>query len=196
MFLPTVEVLYPAGEETVVELQNLPNHLCGLQRPGHFRGVATVCTKLFNIVTPHEAVFGAKDFQQVQVLKKMVRDLCLDLNIVTVDTEREADGLAMSSRNAYLTPDERRHAPVLYRSLMRVREQVASGQRDATKLVVQTKMDIEAAGGIVDYVEIVNSEDLKSVDRIDENSHMLIAAFFGRARLIDNGPVNTPQPTD
>jgi len=195
VFLPMVETLYPKGEETIVELGNLPNHLCGLRRPGHFRGVATVCTKLFNIVRPHEAVFGTKDFQQVQVLKKMVRDLCMELEIITVETRREVDGLAMSSRNAYLTKEERRNAPILYRCLTRVREQARNGEKNASLLIQQTKEAIEDAGGIIDYIEIVNSEDLESVPVINENSHMLVAAFFGRARLIDNAPlIDSQQP--
>ena len=189
VFLPEVETLYPPGEETWVVTERLPNALCGKKRPGHFRGVTTVCTKLFHIVEPHVAIFGSKDFQQVQVIRKMVRDLCMNMEIEAVDTVRESDGLARSSRNAYLTSEERRNAPVLYRVLRESQEAVLRGHRSADELIASAKTQIQQAGGRVDYIEIVDSNTLESIQTIAPPSHMVLAAFFGRARLIDNAPL-------
>lgn len=186
VFLPSVETLYPPGEETWVITEKLPHHLCGKRRPGHFRGVTTVCTKLFHIVDPDVAVFGSKDFQQVQVIRKMVRDLCMNLTIEAVETVRESDGLARSSRNAYLTEEERRLAPVLYRVLHETREAVRDGKTSSKELISRGISQIEAAGGRIDYLEIVDPETLEAADPVQPDSHMLVAAFFGRARLIDN----------
>ena len=186
VFLPEVEALYPKGAETFVETTELPKHLCGKKRPGHFRGVTTVCAKLFNIVNPHVAVFGAKDFQQVQVIRKMVSDLAMNLEIEAVSTARAADGLALSSRNAYLSADERRKAPILYRTLVRTQQRVKDGQRDVSELLAQAKNDIADTGGDIDYISIVDSRTLESLEHVNSYGHMLLAVRFGRARLIDN----------
>ena len=186
VFLPEVVALYPEGAETFVETTRLPQHLCGKKRPGHFRGVTTICTKLFNIVAPDKAIFGEKDFQQVQVIRKMVRDLCMDLEIVTVPTARAADGLALSSRNAYLTPEERLQAPILYRTLVRTRQRVADGETQVASLLKRARADVSAAGGTIDYISIVDNQTLEPAEQITPNSHMLLAVQFGKARLIDN----------
>ena len=192
VFLPEVDTLYPEGAETFVETTQLPQHLCGEKRPGHFRGVTTICTKLFNIVAPDKAIFGEKDFQQVQVIRKMVRDLCMDLHIVSVTTARAADGLALSSRNAYLTPEERRNAPILYRTLIRTRQRVADGETHVATLLKSAHEEVSSAGGVVDYISIVENQTLEPSKQITPNSHMLLAVQFGKARLIDNASLAEP----
>ena len=190
IYFPTTEELYPRGAETVVEVTQLPTFLCGKSRPEHFRGVTTICAKLFHIVTPDVAVFGEKDFQQVQIIRKMVRDLCMNLTIDTVPTGREPDGLALSSRNTYLSTDERKRACILYRSLVRAQEAVRGGEKDATLLRNTLITSIETAGGIIDYVEIVNENTLENVGEIGSNSRAILAVQFGPARLIDNAPLH------
>jgi len=186
VFVPDDGEMYAAGADTSVSLARLPNHLCGLKRPGHFEGVATIVTKLLIISQPHVAVFGEKDYQQLQVIRRMARDLLMDVEILAAHTVREPDGLAMSSRNRYLTPAERAAAPVIFRSLCEARDAVAAGETVAAALLEGIRGAVEAAGGRVDYVAIVHPETLEDIDVVDGPAHAAVAAFFGRARLIDN----------
>ncbi len=178
--------MYGPGHETWVEVERTSQGLCGARRPGHFRGVATVVTKLFNLSRPHVAIFGEKDWQQLQVIRAMVRDLDFGIEIVGVPTVREPDGLALSSRNAYLSPDERRGAVVLSRALQDARERARGGERDAAQLVARAARAVEAAGARLDYLEIVDAGSLRRADLVVPGCRMLVAAFFGTTRLIDN----------
>jgi len=187
VFTPEPEDIYSPGFQTFVSLEKLPNHLCGLSRPVHFRGVATVVAKLFNLVQPHTAVFGQKDYQQYVIIKRLVKDLAFDVHIVGGATVREPDGLALSSRNAYLTPPERESAPALYRALNRAAEIVKSGTRDALEIIARTAAAIEAHPGMqIDYVEIVDPDTLEAVTRIEGPVQMALAVKLGKTRLIDN----------
>ena len=178
--------VYAEGHETWVEVERVSQGLCGEKRPGHFRGVATVVTKLFNLTRPHAAVFGEKDWQQLQVIRTLVRDLDFAIEIVGVPIVRERDGLALSSRNAYLSPDERRQALALSRALFEAQERAAGGERDAAALVAGAAQTLVAAGARIDYVEIVHPTRLTRVARAETGSRMLVAAFVGATRLIDN----------
>lgn len=186
VFAPTDEEMYPEGYQTFVEVTELTRGLEGIHRPGHFRGVTTVVAKLFNIVLPHKAYFGEKDFQQLRVVQKMVRDLNFPVEIVPCPTVREEDGLAMSSRNTYLSPDERKAATILYRSLKAADELFKSGERNATRLKAKV-WEVLATEPLVrpQYVEIVDVETLEPVYTVDRPSVILLAAFVGQARLID-----------
>ena len=186
LFVPPAEAMYPPGHCTVVEVQELTEVLCGAARPGHFRGVTTVVAKLFNIVKPDVAVFGQKDAQQALVIRQMVRDLDQDLEIEIAPTVREPDGLAMSSRNAYLTPQERAQAPVLYRSLEWSGEQIASGERQAESLIRGITRMIGQTQGMIDYIAVVDTERLQPLQRLQGEVLIALAVKFGRARLIDN----------
>ena len=189
VFAPEVRDMYPEGFSTFVEVQGLTEELCGKYRPGHFRGVTTVVAKLFNIVKPHFAVFGLKDAQQFFVIRRMVRDLNFDIEIVPGQTVREPDGLAMSSRNAYLSPEERRQAPALYRALLLARDMVLKeGVRDpeVVKEAVRRFIEREAPLARLQYVEVVDTERIKPVKEIKGEVLIALAAFFGKARLIDN----------
>ncbi|MDD4169387.1 MAG: pantoate--beta-alanine ligase [Desulfotomaculaceae bacterium] len=187
IFNPSVSEMYPSGYCTYVDLERVTERLCGLSRPGHFRGVATVVTKLFNIVNPDQAFFGQKDAQQVLVIKRMVADLNMDLEVVTVPTVRESDGLAMSSRNIYLNPEQRQAALVLYKSLKIAEEAVAAGQKD-TSIIRQLVIDTIAAEPLaeINYVEIYSYPDLEPVTKILESVLLALAVKIGRTRLIDN----------
>jgi pantoate--beta-alanine ligase len=184
--------VYAPGHQTWVDVEQVSQGLCGASRPGHFRGVATVVLKLLHLSHPDLALFGEKDWQQLQVIRAMVRDLDLDVAIEGRPTVREADGLAMSSRNAYLSAAERPAALSLSRALGEARRQVATGHRDAAALIDAATAAIGAAGARVDYVAIVHPETLRPVARVADGSRMLIAAFVGRTRLIDNQPLGTP----
>jgi len=187
IFHPTPEQMYPAGYATSVDVEGITAGLCGASRPTHFRGVATVCAKLFNIIEPDVAVFGEKDFQQLAVIRRMVEDLNLNVQIVPHHTVREEDGLAMSSRNAYLSPEERTHATVLYRSLQHARELYGAGQNDArTVREAAVAMIRSAPGAVIDYVEIVDPVTLQPLGTIVPGAVMALAVKFGRTRLIDN----------
>jgi pantoate--beta-alanine ligase len=187
VFTPTDEQMYPPGFETYVTLENLPFHLCGLSRPGFFKGVATVVTKLFNIVRPHTAVFGEKDFQQLTVIRRMVTDLNMGIDIVGVPIVREPDGLAMSSRNKYLTPAQRPHALLLSRCLETAENAVKNGERDAGK-VLDLAGDILATGSDmrVDYLSLCDPQTLEDVALIQKETLMAMAVWVGKTRLIDN----------
>ncbi len=192
VYLPDAGSSYPAGYETWVVLERLPGHLCGLSRPGHFRGVATVCTKLFHAVEPDVAVFGEKDYQQLAIIRRMVRDLDFPIDIVGHPIVREPDGLAMSSRNAYLSADERKRATALYAALCEARDAVAQGAVDAAQLCRAMADRIAASGGRVDYASIVDPDTLDDLQHIDRPARALVAAWYGTTRLIDNIALQPP----
>ena len=187
IFAPTVEEMYPAGAVTWVTVEELSSKLDGRSRPGHFRGVTTVVAKLFHIVEPDAAFFGQKDAAQVAVIRRMVRDLNLPVEIVVCPIVREIDGLAMSSRNAYLNPDDRKRALLLHRSLMRVRQSAEAGEREASKLISVGREEFNREAAVrLDYFEIVNPETLDGVQDISQGALVAVAAYVGSTRLIDN----------
>ncbi len=187
-YVPDAAAMYPDGYQTYVEVEELQKGLCGASRPGHFRGVATVVLKLFNAVQPHVALFGKKDYQQLQVLTRMARDLDLGVEIVGMPIVREDDGLAMSSRNAYLSPDERLRALALSRALVSARGAFEAGEREAGRLVDAMRSTLHMTPGVrIDYVEVRDAESLAPIEgRITRPVVMAIAAFVGTTRLIDN----------
>lgn len=187
LFIPSVVEMYPPGAKTVVEVGDLSSKLDGGSRPGHFRGVTTVVCKLFEIVLPDRAFFGQKDAAQVAVLRKMVRDLDMDVEIVVCPIVRESDGLAMSSRNAYLNPGQRQQALVLSRSLQQVKAAFGAGERDAAKLadVGMHEVAIET-GAKLDYFAIVDPDTLEPVAQATRGTLVAVAAWVGTTRLIDN----------
>jgi pantoate--beta-alanine ligase len=186
VFAPEPERMYPMGHQTWVEVTQASRGLCGERRPGHFRGVATVVTKLLALTRPHLALFGEKDYQQLQVIRALARDLFLGVEIVGMPIVRGPDGLALSSRNAYLSPEERAVALSLSRALFDARDRVASGERRSAELAAIAARDIASAGARVDYVEIVHPETLARVPSAEPGSVMLVASYVGRTRLIDN----------
>jgi pantoate--beta-alanine ligase len=189
LFLPTPAEIYPPGYQTRVEVTELTKPLCGAQRPGHFAGVTTVVAKLFLAVKPHVAVFGAKDYQQLQVVRQMVRDLNFDIEIVAGETVREADGLAMSSRNVRLSAADRERARAVPRGIALVREATAAGEADPPRLVAEFTGEIEAAGGRVEYAELRHPETLESVSELGDKTLFAVAVWMGDVRLIDNAIV-------
>jgi pantoate--beta-alanine ligase len=180
------EQIFAPGHQTWIEVGPVAQGLCGARRPGHFRGVATVVMKLFQLTRPQVALFGEKDWQQLQVIRAMVRDLDLDVEIVGMPIVREPDGLARSSRNAYLSPDERLRAVALSRALAVAQERARAGEREVARLTGEARASLESAGARVDYVEIVEPESLQPVTRAEAGSRMLVAAYLGATRLIDN----------
>ena len=185
VFAPTVREVYPKGVNTEIDLPSLSTILCGHHRPGHFKGVATVVTKLLNIVQPDVAVFGNKDYQQLQVIQTMVADLLIPVTIVGADTTREPNGLAMSSRNAYLSAEEKETAAMLYATLKRIGDTLRSDSQVSTTLK-QEKERLTAAGFVLDYLEIRDAQDLSKSYVEADSAVILVAAKLGRARLIDN----------
>jgi pantoate--beta-alanine ligase len=187
LFTPSAEEMYPNGNTTTVSVAGLTDNLCGASRPGHFDGVTTVVNKLFNITRPHRAYFGLKDYQQYRVIRKMVTDLDMDIEIVGLPTVRELDGLAMSSRNAYLSADERKNALTLFHSLEVAREMVGEGVRDPVALELRVRELIESQPLLsIDYVSVVDAEELTPVSSIDKLALLAMAVRVGGARLIDN----------
>jgi pantothenate synthetase (EC 6.3.2.1) len=187
LFVPKAQEMYPPGFQTYVKVKELSSGLCGRYRSGHFVGVATVVLKLFNIVQPDIAVFGEKDYQQLKVIQRMVQDLNLDVKIIPHPTVREEDGLAMSSRNTYLSPEERRSAIALYKALNLAEELINQGERRVATLKEKLKEFIESYPYTkVQYIEFVHPETLKEVERVDESTLLALAVFVGKARLIDN----------
>ncbi|QEL54665.1 pantoate--beta-alanine ligase [Chromobacterium paludis] len=187
LFFPSERELYPRVKQDFnVEPPHIQNELCGAFRPGHFRGVATVVTKLFNIVQPDLACFGKKDYQQLHVIQAMVDDLNSPIAIVPVDTGRAADGLALSSRNGYLTPEERAEAPRLYRNLTAIRDGLLAGRQDYAALETAARDDLAAAGWTVDYVEVRQADTLEIAHAGEKRLVVLAAARLGKTRLIDN----------
>ena len=194
LFVPGVEEMYPRDAKTFVQVEELSNKLDGASRPGHFRGVATVVAKLFEIVRPDYAFFGQKDAAQVAVLRKMVSDLNFDVELVVCPIVRERDGLAMSSRNAYLTPEQRQQALVLHRSLMRVQAAVDAGERDAATLIAIGKQAIaEEPGTRLDYFAIVDPDTLDPLPDVSRAALVAVAVYVGATRLIDNIALTTTQ---
>jgi pantoate--beta-alanine ligase len=193
VFHPEVETLYPAGFCTVVEVRGLQDGLCGASRPGHFSGVATVVLKLFNIVQPDRAYFGQKDAQQVRIIQQLTRDLDLTVEIRVCPIVREPDGLALSSRNRYLNPVERRHATVLYRALREAHDSVEAGERSGP--AVRRRIEERVAttpGAVLDYAAVVDAESLRPLKRLEGRILIAVAVKFGSTRLIDNMIVDTP----
>jgi pantoate--beta-alanine ligase len=184
LFRPPVEAVYPNDRSTFVEETSLSSTLEGQARPGHFRGVCTVVAKLFNILVPDAAVFGKKDFQQLAIIRRMVRDLNFNIDIIAVPTVREDDGLACSSRNQYLNHEERKQAMVLYKALIAAKN---AGEKTAKDVVALAQRVInEANFARIDYADVVDAETLKPVEVVGANSVLLLAVFFGKTRLIDN----------
>lgn len=188
LFTPTNKDMYPDGYKTYIRVEDWSDKLCGVTRPIHFRGVTTICCKLFNVCRPTRAYFGQKDAQQLLIIKKMVKDLNMDLEIVPMPTFREPDGLAMSSRNVYLTPEEREDAVLLSRSLNKAREMFEGGADDPALLINAVRETLGCSSRIrIDYVEAVDTDTLEPADRIRRGGALLaVAAFLGKARLIDN----------
>lgn len=187
VFTPSVQDMYPKGYGTFVETTGLDDKLCGKSRPGHFRGVTTVVSKLFNICLPDIAVFGQKDAQQAMIIEKMTRELNFPVEIVRGPTVREKDGLAMSSRNAYLTPEQRETATILYRALMLAQDLINEGERDPRRIRDKMIGMISREPGVkIDYVEVLNGEDLSELKEVKGKVLVALAAFIGNARLIDN----------
>jgi pantoate--beta-alanine ligase len=187
VFFPEDKDMYPEGYSTNIQVKGLEDYLCGKTRAGHFVGVATVVAKLLNIVKPHLAVFGQKDYQQMRVIQKMVKDLNMDIEIIPHPTLREKDGLAMSSRNTYLSPTERENALLIYRAIKRVEEIFKEGQREAPTLKKEVKRVLSSKNGIdIEYISICNTDTLEEVDQIKDKALLAIACRIGRTRLIDN----------
>ncbi|POP52794.1 pantoate--beta-alanine ligase [Zhongshania marina] len=198
LFLPHVNEIYPEGmySHSKIAVPELSDRHCGASRPGHFTGVATIVAKLFNIVQPDTAVFGEKDFQQLSVIRKMVRDLCMPINIVGVATARSEDGLALSSRNGYLNAEQREIAPVLHRVLQETREAIACGYDSYSKLEQHAKISLNKAGLESDYFTICDASTLRPVTADTEEVVILAAAKLGSTRLIDNVTLNVNPSAD
>ncbi len=187
LFMPMASEMYPEKPSVFVTVEGISEILEGKVRPGHFRGVATVVNKLFNIVKPHKAFFGQKDFQQCVIIKRMVKGLNLDVEIMVLPTVREQDGLAMSSRNSYLNADERRAAPVLFRSLTAARELFLAGAREPEKIKNKIRAILQGEPGVtIDYIEIADPENLAPLETPRNTMVILVAVRLGRTRLIDN----------
>ncbi|MGL1861521.1 MAG: pantoate--beta-alanine ligase [Pseudodesulfovibrio sp.] len=188
LFAPNKDAMYAADHATWIDVPDLGQHLCGASRPGHFRGVCTVVTKLFMLAQPTVAVFGQKDWQQLAIIKRMVRDLDIPVEIIGHEIIREADGLAMSSRNAYLTDEERTAAPAIRKGLLKLADMVKGGERDAQAAKKFLIKEYAAAlpMGTVDYIEIVDPEAIAPLDTIGKSALVAVAVFMGKARLIDN----------
>jgi len=187
LFAPSVDEMYPAGGVTYVNVERLSERLCGRSRPGHFRGVATVVSKLFHVVQPEAAFFGQKDAAQVAVIRAMVRDLLLPVEIVACPIVRETDGLALSSRNVYLTAEQRRHALTIYRSLSRVRELYEGGERDTASLICAGVEEFSRDDEVrLDFLEIVDAKSLEPLETAQPGALVALAGFVGSTRLIDN----------
>jgi len=187
IFFPNALQMYPDGYATYINVEGITEVLCGASRPTHFRGVTTVVAKLFNIMNPDYAVFGQKDYQQLAVIKRMVADLNMDVKIMEHPIIREEDGLAMSSRNKYLSPEQRENATILYRSLLHARDLVNKGIKDAARIKADvTEMISSAPGFSIDYAEIVDTLTLRGVDAIEDSAVLALAVKIGATRLIDN----------
>ncbi len=193
LFAPNVQEMYPSGQalQTIVSVPGVSEGLCGGSRPGHFDGVSTVVNKLFNMVQPDLAVFGEKDFQQLAVIRTMVRDLNMPVQIIGEPIVRAADGLALSSRNGYLSPEERTNAPALYRILCQMAEALRNGEQDYPALLLRGREALQAAGLRPDYLEIRSATDLQPASAETRERVILAAAFLGKTRLIDNLQVDT-----
>jgi pantoate--beta-alanine ligase len=188
IFAPTAKAMYPQHYATYVEVEGITENLCGASRPGHFRGVATVVTKLFNIVQPDSAIFGTKDFQQLAVIRRMTADMNMPVTIVGMPIFRERDGLAMSSRNVYLSAGQRHQALVLSQSLAVARQLVAAGELSSATIIQSLKTKISAQPDAhIDYIQICHQLSLADQEQVDIDSVLLLAVYVGQTRLIDNG---------
>lgn len=187
LFVPDAREIYPDGYQTYVDVKGVTKNLCGTSRPGHFRGVATVVTKLFNIVRPHYAIFGEKDFQQLVTIKRLALDLNMDVDVIGMPIVRETDGLAMSSRNSYLGQEERRAAGSIYRALQMAKKVFDEGERSAGVLLNETRRVLEMSPLIEpEYVKLVDIETMEDIDRVENEAILAIAVRIGKTRLIDN----------
>lgn len=187
VFTPDRSVLYGKAYQTYVQLEQLPHYLCGNSRPAHFRGVATVVSKLFNIVKPHIAIFGQKDYQQLAIIRQMTRDLNFDIDIKGIPTVREADGLAMSSRNAYLSSDQRAKAVCLFHALIKAAGMVKNGEKSAAAITnTVRRLILSQTETSIDYVSICDPDTLEEIENIDKPVLLALAVFLGKTRLIDN----------
>ncbi len=188
VFIPNVEEMYPRGYRTYVEVENLGSYLCGSSRPGHFRGVTTIVTKLFHTVLPHLAVFGQKDAQQARIIMQMTDDLQFGIKILLGPIIRDHDGLALSSRNVRLTPEHRKQAPVIFRGLLAAEEIYREGEYRSSDLknIIRETLSMQAPDGIVDYIEIVDWTTLQPIDLAKRECLLAVAVKFGDVRLIDN----------
>lgn len=186
VFYPTATEIYPKGYKTWVQVEEITQILCGASRPTHFKGVTTIICKLINIVKPDKMFMGEKDFQQLIVLQQMTRDLNFEVEVVGCPIVREADGLAMSSRNEYLSDQDRKRAVCLFQSLQRAQELAQNGQRDVEAIKTAMRRIIENNNGEIDYIEIVDSQTLQKKEKIDKNCRALVAVKYGKTRLIDN----------
>ncbi len=187
LFAPEAEEMYPPGHQTTVRVEKVTRNLCGRSRPAHFQGVATVVTMLFEIVMPHVAIFGEKDYQQLVTIQQMVRDLHMSVEVAGMPTVREPDGLAMSSRNTYLLPEERRAASSLYRSLRKAEELLQKGEQDADRILQEMKRILQSEPLVrMDYIEVCDARTLEDVQRIEGDAVVAVAAYVGKTRLIDN----------
>lgn len=187
IFFPDARQMYPERYSTYVQVKGLEDLLCGRTRKGHFIGVATVVTKLFNIVKPHYAIFGQKDFQQLKIIERMVMDLNMDLEIIPYPTVREKDGLAMSSRNTYLNPNERERALLIYESIKKVTELFKNGVRDANILKEKAREVLLSKDGLdIEYITIADTETLEDIEQIKDKALYAVACRAGKTRLIDN----------
>lgn len=196
LFTPNVEEMYPSGQalQTIVSVPGVSEGLCGGSRPGHFDGVSTVVSKLFNMVQPDLAVFGEKDYQQLAVIRTMVRDLNMPVQIIGEPIVRAEDGLALSSRNGYLSPEERASAPALYRTLHQMADALRNGEQDYAALLLKGREALQAAGLRPDYLEIRSATDLQPATTGTRERVILAAAFLGKTRLIDNLQVDIGPP--
>jgi pantoate--beta-alanine ligase len=194
VFAPSVEAMYPAGAVTWVTVEGMSDRLCGRSRPGHFRGVTTVVSKLFHIIEPDAAFFGQKDAAQVAIIRRMVRDLNVPVSIEVCPIIRDPDGLALSSRNAYLNPEERKSALVLHRALQRAQKLFEGGERDSAKLIAAGEQEFaKEPAARLDYFDVVDPDSLESIRAIPKRALIAVAAYVGNTRLIDNILVD-PEP--
>jgi pantoate--beta-alanine ligase len=187
LFAPEGDEMYPSDHQTIVLVEKVTQNLCGQSRPTHFQGVTTVVMMLFEIVAPHVAIFGEKDYQQLVTIHQMVRDLHMSVEVVGMPTVREADGLAMSSRNTYLLPEERKAALSLYRSLQKAKELLQQGEQKADRILHQMKGILQSEPLVrIDYIQICDAYTLQDVDRVEGDVVVALAAYLGKTRLIDN----------
>jgi pantoate--beta-alanine ligase len=187
IFFPDSREMYPEGYQTAVEVEGVTNNLCGISRPRFFRGVTTVCMKLFHIVKPHVTIFGRKDFQQYVTIKRMVQDLNMDIEVIGMQTTREADGLAMSSRNIYLSPEERESALSLIRSIRLSKELYDRGERDTDHILATVREFIAGHPRVkIDYAQVCAAATMRDITRIDQEAVLALAVWVGKTRLIDN----------
>ena len=187
IFYPTAQQMYPSPYLSYVTVENLDKIMCGKSRPAHFRGVVTIVSKLFNIVKPHFAIFGEKDFQQAVIIKQMTKDLNFEVDILTGPIVRENDGLALSSRNKYLSKQERLNATILFKSLQGARDLFKKGVKDSEEIIEKVHQSIQTVSGAkIDYISLVNPKTLQPVQQVHENDRLALAVYIGKTRLIDN----------